>query len=265
MRKRIFISLALATACVLLSMPRTWAQSDTRVQFPQGRSTVTLEGKVGGNQRSNDYVFFARAGQRLTVHLTSPNRNARFSVIRTKSGVPYEGMEEPLEGAKEVSDWSGALPEEGDYHVYVFPTMESAAPFTVEVTLQQEKVSASDFEGLFELKGRAPKGLEGLKAIVLTTVNFTPEGAVPVKPSGNVRAGGVYKMARVTINGENLSFETLAVRGVSYQFTGKLTRENNATSDDPAASLLKGHLTKSLNGSKMAEADVELESVEGVD
>jgi hypothetical protein len=72
-------------------------------------------------------------------------------------------------------------------------------------------------------------------------------------------------MARVTINGENLSFETLAVRGVSYQFTGKLTRENIANPSDPSASLLEGHLTKSLNGRKVAEADVELESVEGVD
>lgn len=253
----------LALALVVLSAPAARAQSDTRAQFPQGRTHVTFKGQVGAAKK--DYVFFVRAGQRMSVHLTSTNGKARFNVIRTKYDVPYEGMEDPLEGAKEMSDWSSTLPEDGDYHVYIFSTTDGDDAFTVEVTLQQGKVSAAEFEGLFELQGKAPKGLEGFKSIVMTTVSFTSQGAVPVKPTGNVRAGAQYKMARITINGENLSFETVALRGVSYQFTGTLSMENAANPSDPSASLLKGHLSKSLNGKMIAEADVSLESVEGVD
>jgi hypothetical protein len=253
----------LALVLVVLNGPRAWAQSDSRVQFPQGRTHVTLKGQVGAAKK--DYAFFARAGQRMSVHLTSTKGKARFNVIRTKYDVPYEGMEEPLEGAKEMSDWSGTLPEDGDYHVYIFSTTDEDDSYTLEVTILHGKVSAAEFEGLFELQGKAPKGLEGFKSIVLTTLNFTSQGAVPVKPTGNLRAGALYKMARITINGENLSFETVAVKGVSYQFTGTLSMENAANPSDPSASFLKGQLSRSLNGKRVAEADVTLESVEGVD
>jgi len=260
--------LILAFAVLILSSSQALAQADTRVKFPHGRTTVKLDGKVGDNLRKEDYVFYGRAGQQLKVHLTSPNQNARFSIFRTKYFVPYEGMEDPLNGTKEVSDWSGTLSEEGDYHIYVFPTKQGTDPFTLEVTLLPEKVTAAeDFEGLFEIQGKAPRGLEGFKGIAISTVNFTSKGAVPVKPSGNVRAGVVYKMAQIAINGENLSFETVSLRGVSYQFAGKLSIENTENPNDTSASAssLKGHLTKSLNGKKVAEAEVELESVEGVD
>ncbi|MDT4966577.1 MAG: hypothetical protein QOJ64_1314 [Acidobacteriota bacterium] len=250
-------------AVLFLSATSVSAQSDTRIQFPHGRTKVTLEGKVDGGGKG--YVLYARAGQQLVVHLSSPNQAENFGIFRTKYFVPYEGMEDPLEGAKEVRDWSGSLREEGDYHIMVYPTGADPTPFTLEVSLLSEKVSAVNFEGLFEPLGKTPKGFEGLKSISLTTVNFTENGAVPIKPHGDVRAGGVYKMSRIAINGENLTFETLAVRGVSYSFTGKLTFENADTPNDPAASLLKGNLSKSLNGKKVAEAELELESVEGVD
>ena len=99
----------------------------------------------------------------------------------------------------------------------------------------------------------------------MTTVDFRPNGRpLPVKPHGNVRARGSYRMASIKIDGANLSFETLAQRGVSYQFTGTLYRGNR---NDPNASpfVLKGHLIKKLNERKVAEADVKLELVEGVD
>jgi len=54
----------------------------------------------------------------------------------------------------------------------------------------------------------------------------------------------------------------LALRGVSYQFAGAFHKRSAA---DPKIMVLKGHLTKSLNGKKLAEADVEVEYEEGVD
>src|SRR4051812_2556966 len=119
--------LVISFAMFVLSSLQARAQGDTRIQFPKGRSTVTLKGSVGGAKK--DYVFYARKGQQLKVQLIAPSGNARFSVFRTKFSDPYEGMEDALEGTKEVTDWSGTLQEEGDYHVYVFPTTQGTTAF----------------------------------------------------------------------------------------------------------------------------------------
>ena len=86
---------------------------------------------------------------------------------------------------------------------------------------------------------------------------------MPVKPRASVSVHSRdYDAASTTLKGSSLSFETLALRGVSYQFAGAFHKGN---AKDPKIMVLKGHLTKSLNGKKVAEADVELEYEEGVD
>jgi hypothetical protein len=260
MPEKIFL-LALVATCVLLTVSQSVAQTDTRVQFPPGLNTVTLKGMVG--EANHDYVLRAGAGQRLIVRLTSANPQGRFSLFQTDYGVRYEGMEDPLEGAKEVTRWDGALPKAGDYHVYVISPNRDPMAFTLEVTLQDARVSAADFEGWFELQGKAPKGIEGFEGVELTTVDFKSDGTtVPVKPSGKLRAHGVIKITSIVIDGANLSFETAVVRGVSYGFAGSL---HNGTASDPQARVIEGHLTKTFNGSTIAEAQVRLLYVEGVD
>ena len=255
-------------AALLLSAASTLGQSrDVRIHFSEGRTSVTLNGSVGGfNEGNKDYVFLAREGQRLSVRLTSPTRKGEFSIFRTKYSVPYEGMEDPIPGAKELSDWSGTLTELGDYHIVVYPMSDSAATFTLKVDLLPEKIGPADFDGAYFVQDKPPRGFPGFSNIALTTVTFTPNGVLlEVQPSGEVNAHGRYKIAHITINGDHISLETRAVAGVSYQFNGTLQLLNSDDDPNTLPKWLVGQLVKLVNGKKVAEAQVRLEYMEGVD
>ena len=118
---------------------------------------------------------------------------------------------------------------------------------------------ADDFNGDYELHGKTPRGFTGFKYFELNTLLFKPSGSVPIKPNGFVQAGRKYKMAHIEIVGGSLSFETVDVAGTAYQFKGRLLPYKP---DGPA---LSGWLSKTVNGNKAAEAQVEFDLIEGVD
>ena len=65
----------------------------------------------------------------LLVHLTSPGKNVRF-------GIALPGFDAgELEGANQVTDWEGELPDTGDYNIAVF-VKKGAGSYTLEVTIR---------------------------------------------------------------------------------------------------------------------------------
>ena len=154
-------------------------------------------------------------------------------------------------------------------HRFVFPliaTVIAIALFSAFVALPSaaahpSPLSAADFDVYYELHGKTPKGFKGFEAFELYTMKYRASGTtVPVKPYGFVHAGRKYKMARINFAGDSLSFETMDVGGTTYQFSGKLLRPYN-----PDGPTLSGLLTKTVNGTKAAEAKVEFDILEGVD
>ena len=119
---------------------------------------------------------------------------------------------------------------------------------------------ASDFGGFYWLNGKAPAGLKGFASFELNTMKYIGNSVrpIPIKPYGVVHAGRNYKMARIDIMGDALSFETVNLAGVTYKFSGRLTR-----SADPNAPSLKGWLSKTVNGKTVAEAQVGFVIEEG--
>ena len=106
-----------------------------RVKFPPGRTTVILKGKTtGGPSESGGmdpitYRLRARKGQQMTLHLISAKRNAVL-------GIYAPGMD-LLETGPEPRDWSGTLPQTGDYEIMVFPEDEMTdTTFTLEITIR---------------------------------------------------------------------------------------------------------------------------------
>ncbi len=119
---------------LLLMATNTWAKT-IRVKFPSGRTTVILKGKTtGGPSESGGmdpvaYKVRARKGQRMTLHLVSTKKNALF-------GVYLPGLD-LLEGAQNVTNWSGSLPKSGDYEIIVFPDDERTnTSFTLELIIR---------------------------------------------------------------------------------------------------------------------------------
>jgi hypothetical protein len=119
---------------LLLATAPTWGKT-VNVRFPKGRTTVILKGRTtGGPSESGGmdpitYRLRARAGQTLTLHLTSAKKNAVF-------GVWAPGMD-PVDVGQNATDWSGALPKTGNYEISVWPEDEATdTTFTLEVTIR---------------------------------------------------------------------------------------------------------------------------------
>jgi len=147
--KKIVATLSLS---LLFSATNTWAQcaGTKRIAFQRGTTTAVLKGDVGAT-KAVCYQLRVRAGQRMIVHLTSPARGVRFTVIP-------EGYDvEPIAGAENVESWEGVIDATGDYTISVHAP-RAGQTYTLEVTIPATRASTStraavapcgDFSGVY--------------------------------------------------------------------------------------------------------------------
>ena len=103
----------------------------TRIKFARGRTTAVINGKLGAGKKAC-YDLHAREGQRMTVHLTSPDKRARFYIA------PNDYDADFLDGANGVTDWKGELGSasgNGSFSIVV-EGLRAGATFTLEVTIR---------------------------------------------------------------------------------------------------------------------------------
>jgi hypothetical protein len=120
------------------------------VQFKKAESATTIKGTLKGDQ-TIDYTLRARAGQTMSVKLTTKHGANYFNVLPPGS----EG-EAIFIGSTSGNEWTGALPKDGEYKVRVY-LMRSAArrnetanyTLTVGITGTPSATQAADF-------GKAP-------------------------------------------------------------------------------------------------------------
>ena len=114
---------------LLLSGVTAWAQClSKRVQFPRGRTTAVLQGRIT-SAKAICYELRARHGQHMIVHLTSPKKGVRFSVV------PPGYDAEPLTGDELQTDWEGDLADDGNYAISL-SVPKGADTYTLEVTIR---------------------------------------------------------------------------------------------------------------------------------
>ncbi|PYS79727.1 MAG: hypothetical protein DMF66_01740 [Acidobacteria bacterium] len=103
--------------------------TERRIRFARGRTTAVEKGAIA-YAHSDVYTLGARRGQTMSLHIASANRQVVFS-LTAPSGTP-------VEGAFTVRDWSGELPESGDYTITVVNNREhsAASAYTLEVTIR---------------------------------------------------------------------------------------------------------------------------------
>lgn len=80
-----------------------------RVQFRRGSSSATVQGRVS-IALPDTLLVGARAGQVMTVQLTSAQKSVKFSVMSPVSTSLI---------ADNTRSWTGTLPETGDYYIMV--------------------------------------------------------------------------------------------------------------------------------------------------
>lgn len=117
------ITLFLGALCVS-------AQDDpkpTRVQFPRGGTTATIKGSTNA-WRGASYALGARAGQQMTVEVSSDAGDVSMQVLQP-------GGATGLNGVTEQKRWSGRLPKSGDYTINVIEATGQSVPFTLAVSV----------------------------------------------------------------------------------------------------------------------------------
>lgn len=98
----------------------------TRIKFARGRTTAVETGEVHRGM-SHDYLLKASGGQAMTVHLAA------------RGGVSFDLLSPAGDSlAQSSKDWSGELPQSGDYRINVLPdtTTERSITYTLEVTVR---------------------------------------------------------------------------------------------------------------------------------
>jgi hypothetical protein len=90
------------------------------VQFAAGANSATVKGTVKGYD-SVDYTLTAKAGQTMSVKMTTTNASSYFNVLP-----PGSTGEAIFIGSSEGNNYSGVLPASGKYTVRVY-LMRNAA------------------------------------------------------------------------------------------------------------------------------------------
>jgi len=120
----ILVILALTTGAVVAQKGVSLVR---RINFAKGRTTSVQKGSIRRGV-SHDYLLKASSGQSMTVHLAA------------SGGVCFDlftpGQSNIL--AECSKDWSGELPQSGDYRINVLPdtTTERNISYTLEVTVR---------------------------------------------------------------------------------------------------------------------------------
>ena len=122
--------IALVGSFVVVSAIATGAQHGSsivsRIAFQRGRTTAVVSGAVHRGM-SHDYLLKARGGQTMTVHLAA------------RGGVGFDILTPGGDLLAQYSkDWSGELPQSGDYRINVLPdtTTQRSISYTLEVTVR---------------------------------------------------------------------------------------------------------------------------------
>jgi len=113
------------------SLPAIVAQQSRtqRIQFAPGKTTATIETAVIRGTR-DIYLLGARQGQRMSITLSSLEKNAVFDLLTPANPA---GQRRPLKQGGVF--WHGRLPQTGDYQLVVGSTRGNAA-YRLQITIR---------------------------------------------------------------------------------------------------------------------------------
>jgi hypothetical protein len=121
---------AFASIITLACLPAFADGVTKRVRFARGTSATTIRNAVIRGERDR-YLVAAKAGQTMTVKITSLDKNAVFQIY-------LSGEQESLPGAGETDDatkWSGRLPADNEYVIVVGGTRGNAS-YTLTISIK---------------------------------------------------------------------------------------------------------------------------------
>ncbi len=110
---------------------RSLDTSPQEINFAQGRTQATITETL---EFSKTFTVRARAGQRMTVRLTSTDANDQDLVLLVSRRGDEDGLATAVIRNLRGSVWSGILPQSGDYSLTVIP-FNGTANMRLEVSI----------------------------------------------------------------------------------------------------------------------------------
>jgi len=130
MKTRLAFSITILT--LLIAMPASAAMAQrggkaepNRIQFKRGTTSTTISGTVHGDEEA-EYVFSAKNGQNLTIHLTSRPRRTCLLELHGP---------EKINLAFSQYDYNARLPLTGEYLLIVLRPTESRGTSRYKLTV----------------------------------------------------------------------------------------------------------------------------------
>lgn len=141
--------------------------------------------------------------------------------------------------------------------------MQSFSEFEKSSTVRAfMPITEDDVFGYFFISGKAPKDFADIDHLNLGGSGEYGAGANPpyygqIRLKDKKKAD--FKLLKPMLEDKNLNFKTETVNGVSYEFTGTLTRIDFAGDSQPKANekVLSGTLKKIKAGKTIAESKIE--------
>ena len=111
-----------------------------------------------------------------------------------------------------------------------------------------------DPDGTFWIHGDKPANFSEFDSI-----NLNAKRSRHLEPAGVRALDTVHRYKTLIVKRDNLTFTTLAVRGISYSFSGKFLKGGvySAGDFDDETPVLEGTLTRFRDGKKVAEANLK--------
>lgn len=131
-----------------------------------------------------------------------------------------------------------------------------------EANDMDQPVEEFDWGGYYYLNSETvPKAFSDIDYFDLRTREYVHDADknlvdFAIVPIGSIRANKEMKFTRIAIGGKEIAFQTAAVDGVSYKFTGRFLNEGYCDTGDDKP-VLKGRLIKIKNNKWAAEMEAE--------
>jgi len=98
-----------------------------RLAFKKGHVSAVVKGAIPNTLEGHEYVVRARQGQTMLIKLASSKKAIGFCV--------WAPSGEMIAEQTTLKQWSGELPETGDYRIVINTETDGAARYTLEVQI----------------------------------------------------------------------------------------------------------------------------------
>ena len=133
MRKKMLLStlsLMLMLAMTLEAAAQHGYRVSKRLAFKKGQVATVVKGAIPNTLEGHEYIVRARQGQTMLVKLASAKKAMGFSVWAPNGDM----ISEETTGR----EWTGELPETGDYRIVVNTETDGAARYSLTVQIASD-------------------------------------------------------------------------------------------------------------------------------